>query len=149
MITVERSTHFLQAHALLNLHLIHSSQLPSFAQHAPNPDDQPTPNISARNISSQQGFRIYSPLSHTSPHAAPGSAEAGDDSAPAMTAEFSAEQLLKVMSRITGEGVRGLTYFGMCREMGVRAVDGMVKGRILEYVCFSRSWLGWIADGVR
>jgi hypothetical protein len=38
------------------------------------------------------------------------------------------------MSRLAQPGVRALPYFGLCREMGVVAVDGMVKGRILEYV---------------
>jgi hypothetical protein len=44
--------------------------------------------------------------------------------------DFTAVQLLKVMSRLTQEGY--LPYFLLCRELGVRAVDGMVKGRVLE-----------------
>jgi hypothetical protein len=47
-------------------------------------------------------------------------------------ADFSAMQLLKVMSRLTQHGVTYLPYFLLCREMGVRAVDGMVKGRVLD-----------------
>ncbi|KAH9027445.1 hypothetical protein EDB84DRAFT_309807 [Lactarius hengduanensis] len=41
-------------------------------------------------------------------------------------------QLLRVMSRLTQPGVRSLPYFMLCREFGVRAVDGMVRGRILD-----------------
>jgi len=41
-------------------------------------------------------------------------------------------QLLKVMSRLTQQDVNYLPYFLLCREMGVRAVDGMVKGRVLD-----------------
>jgi hypothetical protein len=47
-------------------------------------------------------------------------------------ADFTAMQLLKVMSRLTQDNVRYLPYFILCRELGVRAIDGMVKGRILE-----------------
>lgn len=48
------------------------------------------------------------------------------------SADFSAMQLLKVMSRVSQPGVTYLPYFLLCREMGVRAVDGMVKGRVLD-----------------
>jgi len=46
--------------------------------------------------------------------------------------DFTALQLLRVMSRLTQPGVRSLPYFMLCREFGVRAVDGMVRGRILD-----------------
>ena len=46
--------------------------------------------------------------------------------------EFSAMQLLKVMSRLAALGTHYLPYFHLCRELGVRAVDGMVKGRVLD-----------------
>jgi hypothetical protein len=38
------------------------------------------------------------------------------------------------MARLTkrGAGHRSIPYFALCRELGVGAVDGMVKGRILE-----------------
>jgi hypothetical protein len=38
------------------------------------------------------------------------------------------------MARLTGRGAgaAGIPYFPLCRELGVGAVDGMVKGRILE-----------------
>jgi hypothetical protein len=110
----------LQAHALLNLHLLHSAHLP-------------TANDPEATASSGSGFRIYSPLSNQRPHAAPiGTAD--DGSAPTWTADFSAEQLLRVMARLTGRGpgAVGIPYFPLCRELGVGAVDGMVKGRILE-----------------
>ena len=47
-------------------------------------------------------------------------------------ADFTAMQLLKVMSRLTQPDVTYLPYFLLCREIGVRAVDGMVKGRVLD-----------------
>jgi len=46
--------------------------------------------------------------------------------------EFSAMQLLKVMSRLAAPDTQYLPYFHLCRELGVRAVDGMVKGRVLD-----------------
>ncbi len=36
------------------------------------------------------------------------------------------------MSRLTRPDVDYLPYFSLCRELGVRAVDGMVKGRVLD-----------------
>ena len=46
--------------------------------------------------------------------------------------EFSAMQLLKVMSRLATPETHYLPYFHLCRELGVRAVDGMVKGRVSD-----------------
>jgi hypothetical protein len=46
--------------------------------------------------------------------------------------DFTAMQLLKVMSRLTKPDTPYLPYFMLCRELGVRAVDGMVKGRVLD-----------------
>jgi hypothetical protein len=46
--------------------------------------------------------------------------------------EFSAMQLLKVMSRLTAPETHYLPYFHLCRELGVRPVDGMVKSRVLD-----------------
>jgi len=48
------------------------------------------------------------------------------------SADFSAMQLLKVMSRLSQPGVAYLPYFLLCREMSVRAVDGLVKSRVLD-----------------
>jgi len=41
-------------------------------------------------------------------------------------------QLLKVMSKLSQPGTMHLPYFLLCREIGVRAVDGMIKGRVLN-----------------
>jgi hypothetical protein len=41
-------------------------------------------------------------------------------------------ELLKVMSRLAQPETQYLPYFHLCRELGVRAVDGMVKGRVLD-----------------
>lgn len=83
-------------------------------------------------ITSGTGFRIYSPLTiNADPHESPATftpAGTGSDT----TAEFTAIQLLKVMNRFAQPGTRALSYFLLCREMGARAVDGMVRGRILD-----------------
>ncbi|KAG6846185.1 hypothetical protein H0H93_015548 [Arthromyces matolae] len=48
------------------------------------------------------------------------------------SADFTAMQLLKVMSRLTQPHTSYIPYFHLCREIGVRAVDGMIKGRLLD-----------------
>lgn len=40
-------------------------------------------------------------------------------------------QLLKVISKLSQPGTTHLPYFLLCREIGVRAADGMVKGGVL------------------
>ncbi|KZP22205.1 hypothetical protein FIBSPDRAFT_787379 [Athelia psychrophila] len=157
---VKHSSHFLQAHALLNLHIIHSSQS-AHATSPPLPHQDPSDPIRRPDSSTDAihpglgpaGFRIYSPLTGT-PGAFSGADpnnsnnngysngyngynNNGSDRATEMTAgcyaaDFSAMQLLKVMSRLSQPGIRALPYFPLCREMGVRAVDGMVKGRVLD-----------------
>ncbi|KAL0567601.1 hypothetical protein V5O48_014388, partial [Marasmius crinis-equi] len=136
---IKSSSHFLQAHALLNLHIIHSSQAPGASQSSesdrdrenhdrrgPPPPPPPPPPM---------GFRIYSPISPSSipfpsSYATASSSQPNDEGAAGT--DFTAIQLLKVMARITQEGVEWLPYFMLCREFGVRAVDGMVRGRVLE-----------------
>lgn len=149
---VKQSSHFLQAHALLNLHVIHSAQAPPPGEDQADPVSPRQPNHNGQPMSPQEvpqpgiqrtpshqplsgtgtGFRIYSPLTlNIDPHSSPASftpAGTGPDSA----AEFTAIQLLKVMDRLTQHGTRALSYFHLCREMGARAVDGMVRGRILD-----------------
>lgn len=155
---VKQSSHFLQAHALLNLHIIHSSQseaaqpqttsaVASSSSHVNNPSLL-HPNLGPAS------FRTYTP-STIGPMVPPGSPDGGlvalsDDRVTAMvpgyySADFTAMQLLKIMSRLAGRATRGsqagtvqgpeeapyLPYFLLCREMGVRAVDAMVKGRVL------------------
>jgi hypothetical protein len=104
-----------------------------------NPNGAPNSNGADATVSSGAGFKIYSPLSNQNPHAAQNATAPPDDSegaAPAWTADFSAPQLLRVMARLSAPGLgvssRGVPYFPLCRELGVGAVDGMVKGRILE-----------------
>ena len=51
------------------------------------------------------------------------------------SADFTASQLMKVMIKLTEneEGpARALPYFLLCKELGVRAVDGMVRAKILD-----------------
>ncbi|GEM10776.1 zinc finger, RING-type protein [Rhodotorula toruloides] len=110
VVTPLRSSHFLQAHSLLNLHLIHS------APTSPGDEDSPS-----------QGFQIYSSLRSASPHASPspfGNADSGSD--------FLSSDLLHVMQRLQPGQERALPYFPLCRKLGAKAVDGMVRGRILE-----------------
>jgi hypothetical protein len=130
---VRRSSHFLQAHSFLNLHIIHSSQAsassPAEAEHqaANRSTDTIHPALGPA------GLKAYSPTlpSHgVDP-------KDGEGRATAMVAgyyaaDFTAMQLLKVMSRLTQPGVAYLPYFLLCREIGVRAVDGMVRGKVLD-----------------
>jgi len=148
---VKRCSHFLQAHALLNLHVIHSAQSPPpdaersdavrNEGHTNNNTNASTqalhqPSMSGIPPTSGNGFRIYSPLQVTAdPHAAPPTFHPASSSStpePSAAAEFTAIQLLKVMNRFAQPGTRALSYFMLCREMGVQAVDGMVRGRILD-----------------
>ncbi|KAI0305371.1 hypothetical protein B0F90DRAFT_1815594 [Multifurca ochricompacta] len=133
---IHQSSHFIQAHALLNLHIIHTAQNPQLVEH-----NKPRSRRSSATAAMRQsgvnpasptrsggGFPIYSPLTGASrnPHAPSPVSE------PGYVSDFTALQLLRVMSRLTQPGVRSLPYFMLCREFGVRAVDGMVRGRILD-----------------
>lgn len=153
---VKQSSHFLQAHSLLNLHIIHSSQSETSQPQATTAGASTTSHVNNPSLLHPNlgpaGFRTYTPstVGHSIAH--PGLAAAGlsDDRVTAMVpgyyaADFTAMQLLKVMSRLAGRSGRGsqagtvqgpeeapyLPYFLLCREMGVRAVDAMVKGRVL------------------
>lgn len=101
-----QSSHYAQAHALLNLQLIHAS--PSLS--APEADDsegQPA------------GFGIYSPLRSVEPSA--------DGELQAATGhDFTPQDLLAVCRRLLKE--KYLSYFPLCREMGAKVVDGLIRG---------------------
>ncbi|PFH51124.1 hypothetical protein AMATHDRAFT_143293 [Amanita thiersii Skay4041] len=157
---VKQSSHFLQAHSLLNLHIIHSSQSETSQQNGPpnasSSSHVNNPSLLHPNLG-PAGFRTYSPSTHGASIAPGSTVDAGlaavglsDDRVTAMvagyySADFTAMQLLKVMSRLAGRSGRGsqsgtvqgpdeapyLPYFLLCREMGVRAVDAMVRGRVL------------------
>ncbi|GAA6060163.1 hypothetical protein JCM10212_005164 [Sporobolomyces blumeae] len=105
------SSHFLQAHQLLNLQLIH----------ARNDSDE-----EALQNHSPSGFRIYSPLRNATQGESAAEMEQSNE------AEFSRQDLLTVMSRLAPGRQEALPYFALCREIGARAADGMVRGRILE-----------------
>ena len=130
---MRRSSHFLQAHSLLNLHIIHSSQA---ASPTPAEAEQQANNRSTDTIHpaiGPAGLKVYSPT----PHSYGPNNGGSDDRATVMVAgyynaDFTAMQLLKVMSRLSQPSVAYLPYFLLCREIGVRAVDGMVKGRVLD-----------------
>lgn len=77
--------------------------------------------------SSSKGFHIYSSLRPAgSPHASPSPFGDSDGS------EFRPADLLTVMKRLRPGAHDALPYFPLCRELGARAVDGLVRGRILE-----------------
>ncbi|CAL1709617.1 unnamed protein product [Somion occarium] len=144
MLDIQQSSHFLQAHALLNLHVIHSAQAPP-AQPSAEPEatsnrhshqngSQPalhraTPTAPA--VTSGSGFRIYSPLT-ADPHANPPTFSPTDPDSTDSGADYSATQLLRVMNRFIQPGTRVLSYFMLCREMGARAIDAMIRGRVLD-----------------
>ncbi|KAJ7628411.1 hypothetical protein FB45DRAFT_748740 [Roridomyces roridus] len=126
---IKQSSHFLQAHALLNLHIVHSSQ-----SSEPSEDRIVSNRDALHPRIGPAGFKIYSPITH--PHG-PNASSSAEDRETTMTAgqyaaEFTAMELLKVMDRFAQRGVTHLAYFPLCRELGVRAVDGMVKGRVLD-----------------
>ncbi|VDB96665.1 unnamed protein product [Peniophora sp. CBMAI 1063] len=133
-----QSSHFVQAHALLNLHVIHSSRLAEAG--AGSRRNSALQRQDARRDSHAQvpaaggGFSIYSPLSGPprNPHAAPTGATPDGLDAPSDRPSFTGLQLLRVLARLTEPGVRSLSYFMLCREFGARAIDGMVRGRILD-----------------
>ncbi|RPD53733.1 hypothetical protein L226DRAFT_469903 [Lentinus tigrinus ALCF2SS1-7] len=146
---IKQSSHFIQAHALLNLHIIHSAQASTNGQapEAPNgrgaasPQNEHASTHAIHRLSPPvsatpgSGFRIYSPLTanpHQSPPAIFASSGANGDEAPEFQPDFSAYQLLRVMNRLAQPRTRSLPYFLLCREMGAKAIDGMVKGRILD-----------------
>ncbi|KAI9460660.1 hypothetical protein HD554DRAFT_1569913 [Boletus coccyginus] len=118
---IKQSSAFLQAHATLNLHIVHSSQLAC----ARDPTTPSTPGPRPRSSGPDAlhaglgpaGFKSYSPRSSSV-----------DD----YSADFSAMQLLKVMSKLSQPRTQHLPYFLLCREIGVRAVDGMIKGKVLN-----------------
>ena len=121
---VKQSSHFLQAHALLNLHILHCSESPPEVPDNNRRGQQPNPGNNGRTTPSGPGCRIYSPLTA-------GVAEEEDHD----TADFTASQLIKVMIKLTENEdgpARALPYFLLCKEIGVKAVDGMVRGRILD-----------------
>ncbi|CAK5278098.1 unnamed protein product [Mycena citricolor] len=113
---IKQSSHFLQAHALLNLHLIHSSQ---------SVTSKSTKEESRMSRGAPSGFRIYSPISH--PYGPNDSPASGD-----YKADFTAVELLKVINHLVEPTVQYIPYFPLCRELSVRSVDGMVKGRVLD-----------------
>ncbi|KAH7882938.1 hypothetical protein F5I97DRAFT_1960037 [Phlebopus sp. FC_14] len=122
---LKQSSHFLQAHALLNLHIIHSSQL-SGSNRDPTTPSTPGPRPRSSGPDALHaglgpaGFKVYSQL------------QRDNYGLEDYSADFSAMELLKVMSKLSQPGTHHLPYFLLCREIGVRAVDGMVKGRVLD-----------------
>lgn len=118
--SVKQSTPFLQAHATLNLHIVHSSQLTS----ARDPTTPSTPGPRPRSSGPDALHAGLGPAGFNSPRDA--------SSIEDYSADFSAMQLLKVMSKLSQPGTQHLPYFLLCREIGVRAVDGMIKGKVLN-----------------
>lgn len=124
---IKQSSHFLQAHAVLNLHIIHSSQISGVPGQEPITPSTPAPRPRSSGPDALHaalgpaGYKSFSPYS-----------SARETGLEDYSADFSAMQLLKVMSKLSQPGSTHLPYFLLCREIGVRAVDGMVKGRVLD-----------------
>ncbi|KAI0057315.1 hypothetical protein BV25DRAFT_1812636, partial [Artomyces pyxidatus] len=113
---IQHSSHFTQAHALLNISLIHSST-----------SSELTKGLKRRRISRLPGVYISRSALDTSPRQLP--------AVPTHSKyhyAFTALQLLSIMVRLTQPGVRALSYFALCREFGPDPVDGMVRVRILD-----------------
>ncbi|OJA16556.1 hypothetical protein AZE42_00622 [Rhizopogon vesiculosus] len=129
---IKQSSHFLQAHAVLNLHIIHSSQATTTMSGGQDPTTPSTPAARPRSSGPDAlhanlgpaGFKTYSPVRN--------SYRDFNGVGEEYSADFSAMQLLKVMSKLSQAGTAHLPYFLLCREIGVRAVDGMIKGRVLN-----------------
>ncbi|KAG5725197.1 hypothetical protein E4T56_gene10166 [Termitomyces sp. T112] len=129
-VDIKQSSHFLQAHALLNLHIIHSSQSSNSQEAATNQPANTSNPESLHPGLGPAGFKIYPPITHP---LAPNEEDRSNTMiAGYYSADFTAMQLLKVMSRLTQPDTTYIPYFLLCREMGVRAVDGMIKGRLLD-----------------
>ncbi|KAJ7052793.1 hypothetical protein C8F01DRAFT_1169981 [Mycena amicta] len=181
---IKQSSHFLQAHALLNLHLVHTSQSPpqnAIVSSSSNRNSQGESHKGRPRVTSTPtalhprlgpaGFRIYSPITNPNPPFASSSAAEGSGAEYFGSAEFSAMDLLKVMGRLTSpppahtsvttnatidprrrntnqspsqpHSRRYLAYFPLCRELGLRAVDGLIKGRVLDLrwtECVTDEW---------
>ncbi|KAL1742195.1 hypothetical protein HDZ31DRAFT_66205 [Schizophyllum fasciatum] len=141
---IKQSSHFLQAHALLNLLVIHTAQRDGkLGDEDDGSDGDVTPNQSMATLlpnggrapagSTAPGPRAHTPS--TMRTLAPVQPDNDEDGAHA----FTALQLLRVMSRLRQE--HALPYFGLCREYGVAAVDGMVRARVLDI-----RWTDPVAD---
>ncbi|TRM70259.1 hypothetical protein BD626DRAFT_533595 [Schizophyllum amplum] len=137
---IKQSSHFLQAHALLNLLVIHTAQRDEKVTDDDRASDvDVTPNQSMATLLPNGGRAAPpAPRAHTPSTMrtlAPVQPDNDEDSAHA----FTALQLLRVMSRLRQEHT--LPYFSLCREYGVAAVDGMVRARVLDI-----RWTDTVAD---
>lgn len=145
MSLVERSTHFLQAHSLLHLTLLHASEaeLDALENQETNDRLQRGLRISRRISRAPRipagGFKIYSSLD---PNSDPVSSGLNDEPLSRSPA-YTAMQLLDVMHRVSSvpesrrdslasPAVTPVKYFALCRALGVRAVDDMVRAKLLE-----------------
>ncbi len=158
--SVKRSSHFIQAYTLLHLHLVNSIE-PDIA------DVDEKPRHKRRTSSrkgSKQGFQIYSPLTAETmvdyDHEVASVSDAGSSVGPALPS-FTTSQLLDIMRRLAAplpsvngheQGTRRryeyIPYFPLCREFGVRAVDDMVRARILELRWMDTVTPEWDSDDI-
>lgn len=122
-ISATTSSHYIQAHSLINLHIIHAP-----------------PCALDTSDARSNGFQIYSPLRLPSVSSIDPSSSSNEHSKEVF-GTFTRDQLLYVMqllnsnpssSPILSNSSKSIPYFALCRKLGVGAVDGMVRGRILE-----------------
>lgn len=110
----------MQAYSLLNLQLVHTTECDDATLEQEQQGNRAT---------SPRGFKIYSPLSAET---VVGSSLSLNDMDASVAPAFSADQLLAVMRKLSEEGTHYIPYFPLCRELGVHAVDDMVRARVLE-----------------
>ena len=145
VLVVEKSTHFLQAHALLHLTLLHASEAELDALESEQQKERLDRGLRiSRRISRAPrvpaaGFNIYSSLDPMSDPVSALQSDGGGRGLPA----FTAMQLLDVMHRVSSipgsrmesfgsPAIMPVKYFALSRILGVRAVDDMVRARLLE-----------------
>ncbi|KAF8651180.1 hypothetical protein AX16_004835 [Volvariella volvacea WC 439] len=136
-VAIKQNTHFIQAHALLNLHIIHAHEASSSGQDGEGTQPPRAQTTSPDTLHPNLGLNFRSAYGLVDgPDPGVTLSHQGDRSLAMVSgfysAEFTAMQLLKVMSRFTQPGNTSLSYFLLCRELGVRAVDGMVRGKVLD-----------------
>ncbi|KIY49830.1 hypothetical protein FISHEDRAFT_40955 [Fistulina hepatica ATCC 64428] len=108
-----QDSHFLQAHALLNLSIVHALGDGRSKAHESTATLHP-----GHAHTGTGGFKIDSPD--------------GPDTDAVFVPPFTAMELIRVMRYISASPTPFVSYFALCREFRARAIDGMIAGKILD-----------------